>query len=397
MAARPAREGGARRRCGEPRALAHSAPAHPNPNPIQNQDRLGGRAAAPRASSHPVLAYVTPWNAAGTGAALRWRGRLTHASPVWYQLAEGSGGGAPMLQGGAGVDEAWLEAVRAPVLGSGDQESSGPPAQPLAVVPRVTLELGRAGLAALVLGPPEHSRAIAASLAAEAKRRRYDGWVLDGLAPLFGAATAPGGGGDAVVRGLARLVGDLATALGLNRQVIIAAPPPPLDGGDVGAYQRLLAALEPHVAFVSLMTYDHATTAPGPTGPLAWVQRCVRVAGEAVGPSKVLAGVPLYAVAFGPDGGRDAATCVAALPALAAAAASSPGGDAPLTWDFNSGEHSFVVPPTGPAAGFGAAGSTVYLPTPASVAARMHGAAAQGAGVALWEAGQALDFVFDVL
>jgi len=43
---------------------------------------VGGR----RFSGGAVLGYVTPWNRRGYEAAVRFRAKLTHVSPVWYQV-----------------------------------------------------------------------------------------------------------------------------------------------------------------------------------------------------------------------------------------------------------------------------------------------------------------------
>jgi chitinase domain-containing protein 1 len=97
-------------------ALAHSLPASaaakperrkleprsgPTPRSIQERGLAGphvsaadlaegGRefdaAVARRRFRGSVLAYVTPWHRGGYEAAVRFRGKLTHVSPVWYQV-----------------------------------------------------------------------------------------------------------------------------------------------------------------------------------------------------------------------------------------------------------------------------------------------------------------------
>jgi hypothetical protein len=57
-----------------------------------------------------VLGYVTPWNGRGYDVAKAERGRLTHVSPVWYQLKASSG--SPVLLGSHDVDKGWIADVR---------------------------------------------------------------------------------------------------------------------------------------------------------------------------------------------------------------------------------------------------------------------------------------------
>lgn len=52
-------------------------------------------------------------NAAGYDAAVRWRARFTHISPVWYQLRLDQEG-ALVLVGGHDVDAGWMGRLRAP-------------------------------------------------------------------------------------------------------------------------------------------------------------------------------------------------------------------------------------------------------------------------------------------
>jgi hypothetical protein len=61
----------------------------------------------------PTRGPPTHRNAAGYDAAVRWRARFTHISPVWYQLRLDQEG-ALVLVGGHDVDAGWMGRLKAP-------------------------------------------------------------------------------------------------------------------------------------------------------------------------------------------------------------------------------------------------------------------------------------------
>ena len=103
----------------------------------------------------PTLAYVTPWNPRGFEAALKFHKKLTHVSPVWYQIVAGPPGGergerggvGPVLKGGEGVDARWLAEMRKRAPGT-------------KILPRVSLELDRFALALLFGGAASHALSV---------------------------------------------------------------------------------------------------------------------------------------------------------------------------------------------------------------------------------------------
>lgn len=171
--------------------------------------------AKPSSPPPPTLAYVTPWNRRGFDAALRHRGKLTHVSPVWYQIVpggNGAGGGdgdgngagiagggggsgasvGPVLKGGEGVDEAWLAEMRKPLTFSKKKNATAETsttATAVKILPRVSLELDPFSLALLLGGAASHARAVGRQLDREATRRGYDGWVLEAW-PAWSALVA---------------------------------------------------------------------------------------------------------------------------------------------------------------------------------------------------------------
>ena len=102
----------------------------------------------------PTLAFVTPWNPRGFESALRFHEKLTHVSPVWYQIVAASDEEkkksktvGPVLKGGEGVDEKWLAEMRRKAPGT-------------KILPRVSLELDRFALALLFGGAASHALSI---------------------------------------------------------------------------------------------------------------------------------------------------------------------------------------------------------------------------------------------
>lgn len=66
-----------------------------------------------RFSGH-VLGYVTPWSPRGYDLAVTFRSKLTHVSPVWYQLKRQAGSGDLVLTGGHEHNQTWIEQLRRP-------------------------------------------------------------------------------------------------------------------------------------------------------------------------------------------------------------------------------------------------------------------------------------------
>lgn len=252
-----------------------------------------------RALDGPVLAYVTPWNRDGYAAAVRFRGRLTHVSPVWYQLRT-DGEGALVLTGGHEFNATWLQELRAPLApasegggvdggsdGGGDGDSSSGGEQdgaqacgsgeaggggdgeqkqtcsageaaaaakgdsaPVRVLPRVVVELAPRELG-LLLGRP--APAIE-RLVQEAERRGYDGFVLD----AWQSWAAMGGFRDAAFSAAAYgFTRELATSLRAagGRELFVAVPPAlPAAPGRPAADAAAMRALGDVVAGWSVMT-----------------------------------------------------------------------------------------------------------------------------------------------
>lgn len=94
---------------------------------------------------------------------------------------------------------------------------------------------------------------------------------------------------------------------GLGKWVIISVFPQVDITPDIaGAYNY--AELAKYADYLQLMTYDHhwATSPPGPIAPIDWFEKNVKYAVDAVGPQKVIVGIPAYGYDWTP--GKDAET-----------------------------------------------------------------------------------------
>lgn len=63
-----------------------------------------------RQFENPVLAYITPWNSKGYDLAKKFTSKLTHLSPVWYELK--SEGSTFILEGRHNADTGWISEIR---------------------------------------------------------------------------------------------------------------------------------------------------------------------------------------------------------------------------------------------------------------------------------------------
>lgn len=59
---------------------------------------------------NPVLAYITPWNSKGYDLAKKFSSKITHLSPVWYELK--NEGSKLVLHGRHNADRGWISDIR---------------------------------------------------------------------------------------------------------------------------------------------------------------------------------------------------------------------------------------------------------------------------------------------
>ncbi|KAL2892037.1 Chitinase domain-containing protein 1 [Bienertia sinuspersici] len=324
--------------------------------------------------ANSVLAYITPWNAAGYNLAKRFCPKFTHLSPVWYDLK--SQGTKLALEGRHNADTGWMSELR--LRGNAQ------------VLPRVVLE---AVPKTLLRNKKQRDKAIKLIIT-ECKDMGYDGIVLES----WSRWAAYGVLHDASMRIMAlqfvKQLGDALHNVNKNGQslqlVYVIGPPNPemLQVHDFGPED--LHTLSDSVDGFSLMTYDYSSPYnPGPNAPLTWVHSTVKALLGAGGKSlanKILIGINFYGndYVIAEGGGSRAIT---GRDYLSLVNQHKP----TIRWQKDFAEHFFLYTD----------GQhhehAVFYPTLMSIAERLEEARSWGAGISIWEIGQGLDYFFDLL
>ncbi|RLM91882.1 chitinase domain-containing protein 1 [Panicum miliaceum] len=297
---------------------------------------------------NPVLAYVTPWNSKGYDMAKLFSAKLTHISPVWYDLKS---------------DRNML----------------------VLVVPRVVLEafpavillekMQKAKAIDLIVSECRYNYAYASQFdiwLSVNRDKGYDGIVLESWSrwAVYGVLDDP------ELRYMAlQFVKQLGEALhsisskSSNRhlELIYVIPAPrmqELSNQDFGP-EDLLQLADSLDGF-SLMTYDFSGPQnPGPSAPLKWVQHSLTTLLSAKGSGG------------GAITGRDFVHLLEKYKPS-------------LQWDEKSSEHFFIYSHEG-------VRHAVFFPTLMSLSLCLDEARNWGTGLSIWEIGQGLDYFFDVL
>ncbi|KAK3161306.1 hypothetical protein QOZ80_1BG0075470 [Eleusine coracana subsp. coracana] len=325
---------------------------------------------------NPVLAYVTPWNSKGYDMVKLFSAKLTHISPVWYDLK--SDGKRLVLEGEHNFDAAWVSEL----------QSNGS-----LVLPRVVLE---AFPTVVLLEKKQKAKAIDL-IVNECRAKAYDGIVLES----WSRWAAYGVLDDQELRYMAlQFVKQLGEALhsiscrstSHHLELIYVIPAPrmqELNNQDFGPDDLLLLA--DSLDGFSLMTYDFSGPQnPGPSAPLKWLQHSLTTLLSAKDSSSghsrmIFLGINFYGNDFlltrgsgsGPITGRDFLHLLEKYKPY-------------LQWDDKSLEHYFIYSDEG-------VRHAVFYPTLMSLSVRLNEAENWRTGLSIWEIGQGLDYFFDVL
>jgi Glycosyl hydrolases family 18 len=350
-----------RRRSAADAARSSSGFDHPVMTWTEVLREQAGKARPQRQSptSFTLLGFVTPWNAAGVqiASAEARRGRLDIVAPVTFQVLPPDG-----LQGGEDFDdEVYTSAARA--------------------YPRFLFETGQWSLTALLALEPSSPalRAVVRRIVDAAKLRGCPGVVLE----LWQALAASGALAQEKARALAvlRALGDAVQEAGVRAVLVL---PPYDDSAQAGLLAADFAALRTAFDFFVIMTYDYSGTT-GPLAPLAWCERVARFfVDECALGKRVLLGLNFYGVDFAHRDRQDSGHVVG-HEYITLLREQEP----TVTWidDYGEDAFSYVKNNTERA---------VFYPTHRSVRARVKLAMDIGCGgVAVWEVGQGLPWLFD--
>ncbi|WVZ69641.1 hypothetical protein U9M48_018400, partial [Paspalum notatum var. saurae] len=325
---------------------------------------------------NPILAYVTPWNSKGYDMAKFFSAKLTHVSPVWYDLK--SDRNRLVLDGEHNFDAKWVSEV----------QSSGS-----LVVPRIVLE---AFPAVVLLEKKQKAKAIDL-IVSECRDKGFDGIVLESWSrwAVYGVLDDPELRYMALqfVKQLGEALHSVSSKSSSRRLELIYVIPAPrmLEPNNQDFGPKDLLQLVDSLDGFSLMTYDFSGPQnPGPSAPLEWVRHSLTTLLAAKGSSRsnsrmIFLGINFYGNDFllsrgtggGAITGRDFVHLLEKYKPS-------------LQWDEKSLEHFFIYSDEG-------VKHAVFYPTLMSLSVRLDEARNWGTGLSIWEIGQGLDYFFDVL
>nr|XP_016480474.1 PREDICTED: chitinase domain-containing protein 1-like isoform X1 [Nicotiana tabacum] len=328
---------------------------------------------------NPVLAYITPWNSKGYDLAKKFSSKITHLSPVWYELK--NEGSKLVLNGRHNADRGWISDIR--MKGNS------------LILPRVVLE----AIPVDLLKKKRLREKAINLIITECKELEYDGIVLES----WSRWVAYGILHDSDKRNMAlkfiKQLGEAMHSVHLERngktnlQLVYVIGPPRTDKlqeHDFGPED--LQALSDAVDGFSLMTYDYSSPYnPGPNAPLKWIRSTLHLLAGAGSKGrrlaeKIFVGINFYGNDFvlskGLGGG----------PIISHEYLSLLEEHKPLIqWEEDSAEHFFLYSDNQQVQ------HAVFYPSLMSLAVRLEEALSWGAGISIWEIGQGLEYFFDIL
>ncbi|KAK9103835.1 hypothetical protein Sjap_021089 [Stephania japonica] len=221
--------------------------------------------ASRRHYAYPILAYITPWNSRGNELAKRFNSKLTHLSPVWYDLKSDRNG--LVLEGRHNADSQWVSDLR--------KKGNA------LIVPRFVLE----AIPKELLGKKKNRNRAIDLIVTECKEMEYDGIVLES----WSRWAAVGVLHDPEMRSMAlQFIKELGQALHSTspernpdshlQLIFVIGPPQSSKFQDHDFGPEDLQSLSDAVDGFSLMTYDFSGPHnPGPNAPLRWIQTVLRL------------------------------------------------------------------------------------------------------------------------
>jgi len=330
-----------------------------------------------------TLAYVTPWNSHGYDVAKWWGNcKLTHISPVWYNIQADSANNQLefFFTGDHDVDINWIKEVK----GEANREKSGFIPK---IVPRFLFALQAHQIHQFFLNEKASSDALTSRLIDECKTRGWDGLVFEYWVQI-GAFLKHN---ERYRRQAYNIIHHIAKSLHKNGLIIILPIPP---------HEELfnsndLANLGSDIDYFSLMTYDYSTLMnPGPNAPINWVEDKIEdlldIKSNNQWRSKILMGLNFYGYDFTiPFGGRPIVghEIINLLSQY----------DPKFEWHQYFCEHSFHYSEALTETSKSHQKHQVFYPTPYSIKLRVELAQKLGIGLSIWEVGQGLDCFYDLL
>ncbi|XP_019261383.1 PREDICTED: chitinase domain-containing protein 1 isoform X2 [Nicotiana attenuata] len=353
-----------------------SVKSHTNRHQLQENSKVSENISQ-RHFRNPVLAYITPWNSKGYDLAKKFSSKITHLSPVWYELK--NEGSKLVLNGRHNADRGWISDIR--MKGNS------------LILPRVVLE----AIPVDLLKKKRLREKAINLIITECKDLEYDGIVLES----WSRWVAYGILHDSDKRNMALLfikqLGEAMHSVHLERngktnlQLVYVIGPPRTDKlqeHDFGPED--LQVLSDAVDGFSLMTYDYSSPYnPGPNAPLKWIRSTLHLLAGAKGrglAEKIFVGINFYGNDFVLSKGLGGGPIIA-HEYLSLLEQHKP----VIQWEEDSAEHFFLYSDNQQVQ------HAVFYPSLMSLAVRLEEALSWGAGISIWEIGQGLEYFFDIM
>lgn len=322
----------------------------------------------------PILGYVTPWNARGYEVALKYKSRLTHVSPVWYQVVHGP---PASLRGGHHVDLEWMNKLR--------MDGHKAPK----IIPRFLFE-GWSGtdfvqLLQSAITDGQLVNAMVETFVQECDQKHLDGVLLEVWTQwwAWGLTSNP-----MAYKGILIFLQKLSEGLeGSGKLLALAVPPAiPIRPEYPKFTSEDFQSLKGLIGLFSVMTYDASNNhSPGPNAPIGWIAECLEeLRSKEDDHGKILVGLNFYGYNYGRPGEGKPILGHEYLSLL------NTHEDSELRWDEIAAEHVFLYPADG-------VWHRVYYPSRYTLSLRVQLARSQGTGLAIWELGQGLDSFMSLL
>lgn len=314
-------------------------------------------------SSHQVLGFVTPWNPSGKEESIAeaQNGRLDIVSPVTWQMLPHK------LDGGTDFDNHYFNAI----------SSSG-----CRIYPRILFEPSSWSCHSFIT-LSSTTEEMVERLVSLCRQYGFDGVVLEIWQAIIGSACMEKAADKMIA--MVTQIGEALRNKSLHTALVLY--PYTADVNSHHMNSKTLRKLSLGFSYFVVMTYDYGIPNSGrgaaPNAPMWWVRKVATYFSEGGVAPKLLIGLNMYGVEYVKGGedrhvtGRDVVEMMHKY-------------DARLVWTGEEvGEHAFVV---------GDGERVTLYPTRASVALRVALAAEMGlGGVALWEMGQGMPYLFDEL
>ncbi|CAB3410154.1 unnamed protein product [Caenorhabditis bovis] len=313
------------------------------------------------------LAYVTPWNNKGYDLAKKTAHKLSHVSPVWFQvkpLMKGETLDTCLITGDHDIDRDWINALRG--------KNSN-----IKIVPRIIFEDWSRQQMEVLLVNTQFSNKCARVISDFYLRNQFDGLVVE----LYTQAVVTMQSLE-VKTFLVETMEQLAKVFHKSELQVIFTIPAPLDGKmqpnqmiDTDEYSSLLKVAD----YLQIMTYDFRGPKLTGVAPFEWVESCLFYL-DPKRSKKTLLGINWYGYEYTekhmkPIIGDQFISALKEKPILF------------YNFDEEAMEHRLYTKDK----------EVIYYPSLSSLELRINLAHRSDAGIAIWDYGQGLPYFSNLL